>query len=153
MDRIVDEAYTRRTTAIPHIRRPLWLCAVGALLLRCACGPVLAEETPAVLSGGIGSDERAQVQARRADFNLRLAFANDKGEYVSAVAVHIDALRDGQHQRVYDAQSVGPLFYAHLAPGKYRLELVYRGTSRVLEHQVGAQQKTPEIVVRWPAAD
>lgn len=153
MDRKADEAYAQRNAATARMRHPLWLCAAAALLLRFACGPVLADEAPAVLSGGIGSDERAQVQARRADFNLRLAFANDKGEYVSAVAVHIDALRNGQYERVYDAQSVGPLFYAHLAPGKYRLELVYRGTSRVLERQVGAQQKTPEIVVRWPAAE
>ena len=135
------------------VARWLGVCVFATALLRCACLPALAQERPDVLTGGVGADERAEVQAQRAGYNLRLAFANDRGEYLAGVAVHIDAQRDGQTQRVYEAEFVGPLFYARLTPGQYRLELVYRDVSRVIERRVGAKQKPTEIVVRWPATD
>ena len=125
-------------------------CTSAALLLGCVCFQASAQE-PEVLSGGVGTDERAEVQARRGDYNLRLAFADAKGQYLSNVAVHIDADRDGRYQRIYDAKGLGPLFYARLAPGRYRVTLEYRGVSRTLEPRVGAEQKIPEIVVHWPA--
>lgn len=128
------------------------VCASAALLLGTTCFSVGAQE-PKVLSGGVGTDERFEVQARRSDYNLRLAFADARGRYLSDVAVHIDADRDGEYKPIYDAKGVGPLFYAQLAPGRYRINLAYHNVSRSLERQVGTEQKLPEIVVHWPAEE
>jgi len=77
------------------------------------------------ISGGIGGEERDVLQAVRADYNLALLFSmQGTGEYFSDVTVSIS---DAKHQTVLDTVSDGPMLFAKLKPGRYRVSADHEG--------------------------
>jgi hypothetical protein len=106
-----------------------------------------------VRSGGVGSDERAELMAARGDYNLRLAFASTRGPYVAGVDVKLYQQRDGAYREVYSGRPDGPWFYARVRPGRYRVEATHGGVTRTRELQVGVSQKAAQIVMQWDVAD
>jgi hypothetical protein len=101
-----------------------------------------------VRSGGIGVEERAALEAERARYNLRLAFAESDGGYVSDVHVRLVGA-DGR--TVHEGESEGPFLFAHLPPGRYRLEAEYGSITQVRTLEVGATQAAPLVHLHWPA--
>lgn len=74
------------------------------------------------ISGGVGLDERAEMEALSSQYNLRLIFASQgSGEYLSAVQVKIE---DAQGKTLLTAESKGPWFFAQLPTGNYVVEVV-----------------------------
>lgn len=98
---------------------PLALITTSTIAL-----PVDAD-TPALgtfITGGIGSDAREEFARRAGDYNLQLRFAAVRsGAYLADVTVRIDGLGESAFTEV--CRQCGPLFYARLAPGAYRLTL------------------------------
>jgi hypothetical protein len=82
--------------------------------------------TPYV-TGGVGEDERAQVEAAAKGYNMKLVFAEADGAFVADVQVTIKS-DDGQ--TVLSAVSKGPLFFAKLPAGTYTVEATYRGETK-----------------------
>jgi len=81
------------------------------------------------LSGGVGDEEMLAMRERAADFNLRLLFADKTtGHYLAAVKVRID---DAQGRQILEAKADGPLFYAKLAAGRYRLTVTANGEQQM----------------------
>lgn len=88
--------------------------------------PSFAEESPikpqkqgevTFISGGVGSDEQAAIQAVRGDYNLNLLFsAKGTGEYLSDAKVNI---ADSTGNPVLDTVAEGPMLLAKLKPGNY----------------------------------
>lgn len=101
-----------------------------------------------VRTGGVGVEERAAFEAERARYNLRLAFAESDGVFLADVHVRL-ARPDGRV--VYEGDSEGPLLFAHLPPGRYRLEAEYGGMTQVRTLDVGAAQAQPLVYLHWPA--
>jgi len=87
---------------------------------------VSAEGSPH-LSGGVGKDERAQLEAAAKDYNLKLVFAQSSGAFVADVQVTIT---DATGSTVVNATSNGPLFFAKLPAGDYRVEATYAGIAK-----------------------
>lgn len=86
--------------------------------------PATASSLP-YLSGGVGYDERARMEAMKSQYNLRLLFAiSGAGSYLSGVKVRI---QDIAGTTLLDAISNGPWLYAQLAPGNYVLTLDHEG--------------------------
>jgi hypothetical protein len=72
------------------------------------------------VSGGVGEDERAALDAVSNQFNLRLIFAmQGSGEYLAWVRVNISDTRGGT---ALAAESHGPWFLVQLPPGEYVVE-------------------------------
>jgi hypothetical protein len=104
------------------------------------------ERLSAYISGGIGEEERAQFEASRGYFNLRLAFAvRGSGEYLSSVRVRI---ADDKGAELLEADSDGPLFYARLAPGAYVVTASYGDQAQARRVRVG-EQGAAEMVLYW----
>lgn len=76
------------------------------------------------VSGGVGEGERAEIEALGNQYNLRLMFAKQGGEYLSDVQVSI---REERGSTAFDARSDGPLFYVQLPAGDYRVEATPAG--------------------------
>lgn len=134
------------------------VAAAGRLAFALMLGPFAfaAAQTDTdiqVRSGGVGSDERAELMAARGDYNLRLAFASTRGPYVAGVDVKLYQQRDGVYREIYSGGPNGPWFYARVRPGRYRVEATYGGVTRTRELQVGASQKAAQIVMQWDVAD
>ncbi|MEO8407539.1 MAG: hypothetical protein ABI476_03830, partial [Oxalobacteraceae bacterium] len=71
------------------------------------------------VSGGIGAAQQQALKSMRKDYNLLLTFAVKKsGAYLADIKVNI---QNAKGDKVLDTVSSGPLFYAKLAPGKYRV--------------------------------
>lgn len=93
----------------------------------------------AYVSGGVGLDERAQLEALGTEFNLKLTFALTTRSFLSDVPVRI---LDGTGRIVLEATADGPLFFARLAPGTYTVEVGAEDQLQRRAVQVAAGRQT-----------
>jgi len=102
--------------------------ALACTLFCAAAGGAYAAGEPPFVSGGVGMEERGQMLATRADYNLHLTFANrGSGEFRSDVQV---AITDTKGNVSLHARDAGPLMYVKLDPGRYRVEVSAEGQSQ-----------------------
>lgn len=69
-------------------------------------------------SGGVGMDERMDMDAIAKDYNVKMVFAEAPRDYVSGVKVKIE---DHSGKLLLETTSSGPWFFAKLPQGDYRL--------------------------------
>lgn len=101
------------------------------------------------ISGGVGYDERAHLEAVKPQYNLRLLFAiSGAGSYLSGVKVRI---QDPRGNTLLDTVSNGPWFFAQLPPGAYTLTLDNQGQVQQRSVNILPQRPTVENVY-WTAA-
>lgn len=103
----------------------------GAFLV---AAQVCAQNAPAVrhVSGGIGVDERRELQDQQGQYNFWLKTAIQRsGAYLSAVKVRITDL--GSKKVVLEHTLDGPWLLASLPPGRYELEARYRSSAAAPE--------------------
>jgi hypothetical protein len=79
------------------------------------------------VSGGAGDEDRDALKQVESQYNLRLLFAARNGEYLANVAV---TLSDARGNAVLDTIAEGPIFYARVPPGRYRLTVTSNGQSQ-----------------------
>jgi hypothetical protein len=97
------------------------------------------------LTGGVGQEEQAAMRALRADNNLQLTFATQKtGAYRSDVQLDI---ADAKGATLLSASNVGPLFYAKLPPGTYRISASAEGKTFKRTVKLGNAPK--ELTLHW----
>lgn len=100
------------------------------------------------VSGGVGGDEQKSMQAMRADYNLHLLFSiKDTGEYVSDVKVHI---ADSNGHPLMESVSEGPMLFAKLKPGRYKVsvdrdgQVVHKAVKVTDRHKVSLSFTWPQ---------
>lgn len=93
----------------------------------------------AYLSGGIGLDEREQMERMGGGYNLKLIFAVQQGNFVSDVQVSVT---DGSGQTVLAVVADGPWLYAKLPAGAYAIAATYLGQTINKPAKVGASGRT-----------
>jgi hypothetical protein len=102
----------------------------------------------AVVSGGIGLDEREALAAKARDHNVKLVFALSSGEYLSDVDVEISGAGGRQ---VVAHRAGGPWMFAKLPPGDYTVRASVDGNTQTRKVSVGKQgQKVVNFL--WPAS-
>lgn len=79
------------------------------------------------VSGGIGVGEREELNALASQFNLRLLFAVQAGNYLADIRVNITNARG---ETVLNAKSEGPWFFAQLPPGTYTVDVDAMGRTQ-----------------------
>ncbi|MBB6593105.1 hypothetical protein LBW59_04195 [Ralstonia solanacearum] len=100
----------------------------------------------AYVSGGIGRDEVARMQAMAGRFNVRLRLVAARGgDALSDVAVSVVDARGRLRLRLVTA---GPLLYLRLPPGVYRIHAEYRGAMRTVA--ITARRRSADVVIRLP---
>ena len=76
-------------------------------------------------TGGVGKDERDALLLASREYPLKLVFAGrQQTDFVAEVKVWI---LDSNGRTVLDADDAGPLFFADLPPGQYRITATLRG--------------------------
>jgi len=104
------------------------------------------ERLTAYISGGIGEEERAQLEASKDYFNLRLVFAARRsGEYLSAVRVRV---ADENGAALLEDDSEGPFFYVRLAPGSYVVTCWYGDEAQTQRVRLG-EKRAETLVLYW----
>lgn len=99
------------------------------------------------VSGGAGTEAVDRLRSMEPEFNLKLVFALNNGEYLADVKVQVV---DAANRVVLDTSTEGPWLLARLPAGSYQVNASYR---RSIEHRaitVGpGSLKTLDF--RWPA--
>jgi hypothetical protein len=96
------------------------------------------------VTGGVGDEERAALQAMRKDYNLEVLSSRAKGEFAGEVRV---AVLEKDGVKKLDAPA-GPMFYAKLPPGTYTVEATCEGVTKQQKVTVG-QGKTAYAHFNW----
>jgi len=131
---------TRRTFIVWMIWTAAWLCLTGSAWAQ-PSDAVNPHGVP-YLSGGVGLDEQAAMDALAGQYNLKLVFAQAGGNYLGDVRVNL------QGPANLSAFSGGPWFLVNLPPGSYRVTADYNGAVKTQVVTVeGGAQKT--VVFRW----
>ncbi|HEY1506832.1 MAG TPA: hypothetical protein VGF92_21190 [Stellaceae bacterium] len=86
------------------------------------------------VSGGAGEEDRDTLKQVEGQYNLRLLFAARNGDYLANVAV---TLSDKSGGAMLDTIAEGPIFYAHVPPGRYRLTVSNQGQTQSRDISVG----------------
>jgi hypothetical protein len=97
------------------------------------------------VSGGVGDDEKAQLESAQHNYNLRIMNADRSGHFSGDIRILIS---DSQHNLLLDATS-GPLFYANLPKGHYIIE-GYAGLESKKETVTIAAGKPARVRFMWP---
>ena len=98
------------------------------------------------VSGGIGEGEQQQLLARQRDYNLKLVFTLNEGNYIADVNV---AVKDKAGKTVLEDVSGGPFFLAKLPAGQYSVIATYDGKAVTRKVSVGGGLHTEQF--RWAA--
>lgn len=90
------------------------------------------------VSGGVGVAEKNAMEALRKNYNLRLTFARPRsGAYLVDVKVMIE---NGKKEKVLNVVSHGPLFFAKMPAGTYKVTAEFEGNSQAKTATVGGGQ-------------
>jgi hypothetical protein len=126
---------------------------LAAVILTACLTPAVVLAAPApkqqngitYVNGGVGEEEQAAMKAQRADYNLLLTFATrQSGAYRSDVQLDIS---DAKGANLVTAANTGPMFFAKLPPGTYRVSAAAEGKTFKRTVKVGNAPK--EIVLHW----
>ena len=99
------------------------------------------------VSGGVGVDERNEMQAIRAEYNLSVLFSvQSTGEYLSGVKVSIV---DSKGNLLLETVSDGPMLLAKLKPGRYNINAELEGQIAQKKANVEGNKRT-SISFIWP---
>jgi len=97
------------------------------------------------INGGAGQEEQAALKSQRADYNLLLTFATKQsGAYRSDVQLDIT---DAKGTNVLSVANTGPMFYARLPAGTYRISAAAEGKTFKRTVKVGGAPK--DITLHW----
>jgi len=124
------------------------LTRAALLLITClASHAALADPAPkqqngiSYVNGGVGQEEQSAMRAQRADYNLLLTFATrQSGAYRSDIM-------DAKGTTLLSAANTGPMFYAKLPAGTYRISAAAEGKVFKRSVRIGAAPK--EMTLHW----
>ncbi|HLI21509.1 MAG TPA: hypothetical protein VKV32_10355 [Stellaceae bacterium] len=87
------------------------------------------------VSGGAGDEDRDALKQVESQYNLRLLFAARNGDFLANIGV---TLADARGRTLLDTVSDGPIFYAHVPPGRYRVTVSNQGQAQTRDVNMGA---------------
>jgi hypothetical protein len=104
-------------------------------------GAMTVEKEPVpYATGGIGTEERSELEEIAKDYNVKLTFASTGSTaFVSEVDVKITG---GGGTPVLDAKADGPIFYVKLPPGSYEVSVSFEGEAKRQKLAVGSSGTT-----------
>ncbi len=97
--------------------------------------------------GGVGDQNRDAMRHMESRYNLRLMFAEKQtGQYLADIGV---TLSDAHGKTVLDTTADGPLFFAHVPPGRYKVSVTSSGQTLTRSVDVGAEGAVSQSFY-WP---
>jgi len=135
----------------------LAVCLSPAAVFAQAAGPTPSTPTPGALAphqqngityvnGGVGQEEQSAMRAQRSDYNLQLIFAtNQTGAFRSDVQLDI---ADAKGNNLLSVANTGPMFFAKLPPGTYRISAAAEGKTFKRTVKIG-ERGGREMTLHW----
>ncbi len=102
----------------------------------------------AVLSGGVGMADRAQIEAQQNNYSTKIVFSGQGGAFVSGVMVNV---KDSKGNGLVTTTTDGPILLVNLPKGSYTVEATVEGTTKTSKITATSSLKTYNMV--FPVAD
>jgi hypothetical protein len=96
-------------------------------------------------TGGVGEDERMEIDAMAKDYNVKMVFVEAPRYYVSGVMVKIE---DYRGKVLLETTSSGPWFFAKLPQGDYRFIASFHDHQEIKNLNVASGHETVEFFWR-----
>lgn len=128
------------------MKRLILATAIAGLLS--GAGMAWSAGEVAVMSGGIGDEDEARLMARQNEFNLKVLFTINEGNYLANVNVDI---ADSRGRNVAQTVTEGPYLMANLPAGQYTLTATYEGKTFTRRFQVSNKGLRSEHI-RFPSS-
>ena len=103
------------------------------------------EGTP-YMSGGVGQEEREQMIKMAQGYDLKLEFADSRGNYLSDVKVTVD---DQQGNEILRTTTAGPWLYADLPQGKYDVKASFGDRTEEIKGLEISQGRPVSRLLHW----
>ena len=129
------------------MQRALAALALAFCLDQAALAAPTAQQQNGItyLNGGVGEEEQAAMRAQRADYNLQLVFATQQtGAYRSDVQL---VIADAKGNQLLSAANTGPMFFARVPSGTYKISAAAEGKTFKRTVKVGTGVK--ELTLHW----
>ena len=98
------------------------------------------------ISGGIGAEEREQMEKWAKAYNLELSFAVKTGQYLSDVSLTIE---DEKGNAIVTTIAQGPWFYIQLPPGRYTVKATFEGQAKEIRDLQLSKDHHVSRVMHW----
>ena len=95
------------------------------------------------VTGGIGAEEREALEAMQQGYNVRIVSSEMSGAYLDATPV---VIRDSAKHEVLNANA-GPLFYAQLPVGRYKVESTNDGKTQ--QQDIVITKNSPPVRIHF----
>jgi hypothetical protein len=139
--------------ALAGIPLALMLGQAAPLAARTLAAGIDTEKSPegtSFMSGGVGLEERQKMIKMAQGYDLKLAFADRRGEYLSDVKVTVD---DGQGKQVLSTTTAGPWLYAELPQGKYDVKASFGDRTEEIKDLEISKGRLASRLIHWDRAD
>jgi hypothetical protein len=123
--------------------------SISLASLAIATASTLNAQAAAVVCGGVGNDERREFAAAAQGASLAMQFSlAGRGNFVADVDVTITPPTGA----AITLKTDGPICYAELPPGRYKVDARYNGVSRSASANVPAKGAKPaRVAMTFPA--
>ena len=142
-----------RAAVLVGVPLALMLAQPPPLSARNLASGIDTEKSPegtSFMSGGVGLEERQKMIAMARGYDLKLAFADRRGECLSDVKVTID---DQQGKQVLNTTTAGPWLYAELPQGKYDVKASFDNRIEEIKDLEISQGRPVSRILSWDRAD
>lgn len=110
----------------------------------------MTEGNISYVGGGIGAGQAQAMKNLRKDYNLLLTFAlKGSGEYLADVNLDI---QDAKGKKILGTVAPGPLFYAKLPEGKYKITAEYDGKALAKSANIKKNSVARDLYFYWEKA-
>ena len=120
----------------------LALAATTALISSVAFAQVTTPQGIPVLSGGVGSSDRAAIEAQQSSYALKLVYSGQGGAFLSGVNV---SLTDKHGATILSTITDGPILLTTPPAGTYKLTSTVNGIVKTQNVTAGTSLKTYQI--------
>ena len=98
------------------------------------------------MTGGVGIDEREQMESWAQDYNLKLSFAEKSGVYLADVGVVVE---DRRGKQLLNMTANGPWLYLQLPSGDYTIKATVNGETQQIKNVQLQNDGHVTRIVRW----
>ncbi len=110
-----------------------------------------AQDDVTYVTGGIGEDEKAAIEAAKADYNVHITNSSADGAYVGEVRVKLMQTHGSMVEEKLSV-AAGPLLYVRLPAGKYTLEARLGEQVKHQEVSVARKGQPVRIQLVWKSS-
>lgn len=146
---LVHSANKARVASLAGLPLALLLAQPLALSAQSISRGIDSEKSPEgapFMSGGVGQEEREQMLKMAQGYDLKLEFADRRGNYLSDVKVTVD---DQHGKEILSTTTAGPWLFADLPQGKYDVKASYGNRTEEIKNLEITQGRPVSRLFHW----